>query len=332
MRRRDFIEGIAALSAAWPLTARAQQQPLPTLSKRPLIGFLGTSPKAVGGRYFEGFPQGMSEFGYVAGRDYAFEDRYANSDLARLAALAEELVRLKPDVLVVAPTAAALAMKKATSSIPIVAVALTDPVGLGLVISEAHPGTNLTGILSRVAGLPGKQFEVALDVMPGAAKVGALVNDIDPSGLIQRRELEAAAAKIGVILAPVDIRGSQEIGPAFQTFVKEGATLVIVLGTAMLLTMRRQIAAFGLAMRMPTVGGFREQVEDGGLISYGTNLREIFRRAAYFVDRILKGTKPADLPVEFPTKVELSINLATAKALGLTIPDKLLAIADEVIE
>ena len=331
LKRREFITLLGG-TVAWSLAARAQQPALPTLSKRPLIGFLGTSPKAIGARYFEGFGQGMSEFGYVAGHDYVFEDRYANSDLAQLPALAEELVGLNPDVLVATPTGAALAMKKATSSIPIVAVALTDPVGLGLVISEAHPGRNLTGILSRVAGLPGKQLEIALDVIPGAAKIGAFVNDIDPSGLIQRRELEAAAAKIGVILAPVDIRGSQEIGPAFQTFANEGATLVIVLGTPMLLSMRRQIAAFGLAMRMPTVCGFREAVEDGGLISYGTNLREIFRRAAYFVDRILKGAKSADLPVEFPTKVELLINLATAKALGLEIPPTLLARADEVIE
>ena len=216
------------------------------------------------GDIFEGFAQGLGDFGYVAGRDYVFEDRYANSDLARLPALAEELVQLKPDVLVVTPTVAALAMKKATSSIPIVAVVITDPVGLGLVVSEAHPGTNVTGILARAAGLPGKQFEIALDVMPGAAKIGALVNDIDPSGLIQRHELEAAAANIGVSLVPVDIRGSQEIGPAFQILVNQGASLVIVLGTAMLLAMRRQIAAFGLAMRIPTVGAFREQVEDGG--------------------------------------------------------------------
>jgi putative tryptophan/tyrosine transport system substrate-binding protein len=335
MRRREFITLLGG-TAALPLAARAQQQPaLPTpepLSKRPLIGFLGTSAKTVGGRYFEGFAQGLSDIGYVAGRNYVFEDRYANSDLARLPTLAEELVRLKPDVLVVTPTVAALAAKEATQSIPIVAVVITDPVGLGLVVSEAHPGTNVTGILARVAGLPGKQVEIALDIIPGAAKIGALVNDIDPSGLIQRHELEAAAAKIGVTLVPIDIRDSQDIGPAFPIFVKQGASRVIVLGTAMLLAMRRQIAAFGLATRMPTVGAFREQVEDGGLISYGTNLRESYRRAAYFVDRILKGTKPADLPVEFPTKVELMINLATAKALGVEVPPTLLARADEVIE
>jgi putative ABC transport system substrate-binding protein len=162
--------------------------------------------------------------------------------------------------------------------------------------------------------------------------MGVLVNDIDPSGAIQRRELEAAAAKIGVVLTQVDIHGSQEIGPAFQAFVQQSATVVIALGTPMLVAMRRQIAAFALAMRLPTVYSFREHVEDGGLVSYGTNLRESFRRAAYFVDRILKGAKPADLPVEFPTKVELLINLATAKAIGLEVPPTLLARADEVIE
>jgi ABC-type uncharacterized transport system substrate-binding protein len=324
--RRKFLATLGG-AAVWPCNGLAQSPP-----KQPLIGFLGTSAKAVGGRYFEGFAQGMSEFGYLAGRDYAFEDRYANSDLGRLPSLAEELVRLNPDVLVATPTVAALAMKKATSSIPIVGVALTDPVGLGLVVSEAHPGTNVTGILSRVAGLPGKHLEIALEILPGAAKVGVLVNDDDPSGVIQRRELETAAAKIGVMLALANIRGSEEIGAAFQSFVKQGATLVIALGTAMLIAMRRQIGAFALALRVPTIFSFREHVEDGGLISYGIDLRQIYRRAAYFVDRILKGTKPADLPVEFPTKVELVINLATARAIGLEVPASLLAIADEVIE
>src|SRR5262245_34233473 len=246
--------------------------------------------------------------------------------------LAEELVRLRPDVVVASSSASALAMKRATSNIPIVAAAVTDPVGLGLVLSEAHPGTNVTGILGRVPGSPGKQLEIALEVVPGAPKVGVLVNDDDPSGLLQRRELETAAANIGVILVPVDIRGSREVGAAFQTFVKQGAVIVIVLGTPMLLAGRRQIAAFALAVHLPTVYNFREHVEDGGLISYGVNLREAQRRAAYFVDRILKGTQPADLPVEFPTKLELLINLATARAISLEMPQALLARADEVIE
>jgi ABC-type uncharacterized transport system substrate-binding protein len=326
MTRRAFITLLAG-AAAWPCNGLAQSPP-----KRPLIGFLGVSAKAVGGRYFEGFAQGMSEFGYVAGRDYAFEDRYANSDLRRLPALAEELVRLNPDILVATPTVAALAMKRATSSIAIVGIALTDPVGFGLLVSEARPGTNVTGILSRVTGLPGKHLEIALEVRPGAAKIGLLANDSDPTGVIQRREVETAGANMGVILATADIRGSQDIGPAFQAFVKQDATLAIVLGSPMLISMRRQIAAFALALHVPTVFGFREHVEEGGLISYGTDLRQIFRRAAYFVDRILKGTKPADLPVEFPTKVELVINLATARAIGLEVPATLLARADEVIE
>jgi putative ABC transport system substrate-binding protein len=223
-------------------------------------------------------------------------------------------------------------MKRVTSTIPIVAVIVTDPAGLGLVVSEARPGTNVTGILARVAGLPAKQLEIALDVVPGASNIGVLVNNDDPTGPIQQRELEIAAAKIGVLLAPIDIRGSQEIGPAFQTFVKRGTTIVIVSGTPMLLAMRRQIAAFALAAHVPTVYSFREHVETGGLVSYGTNLREGFRRAAYFVDRLLKGAKPDDLPVEFPTKVELLVNLATAKAIGLELAPTLLVRADEVIE
>jgi putative ABC transport system substrate-binding protein len=324
--RREFITLIGG-AAAWPLAARAQAP-----SKRPLIGFLGTSAKAAAGRYFDGFSQGMRELGYVSGSDYAFEDRYADNDSGRLPALAEELVRLKPDVVVAAPTIAALAMKKATSDIPIVAVTITDPVGFGLVVSEARPGTNVTGILSRVPGLPAKQLEIALDVMPTAAKIGVLIDGNDPSNVVQRREVEAAVANLHSSLAPAEVRSADEIRPALQTFVRQDVPIVIVFGGPMFLAARRQIAAAALALRLPTVYNFRDHVEDGGLISYGTNLRESFRRAAYFVDRILKGARPADLPIEFPTKVELAINLATARALALTVPPTLLALADEVIE
>jgi putative ABC transport system substrate-binding protein len=327
IKRRAFLATLAASAAQWPGRALAQMPP-----KRPLIGFLGASTKAVAARYYSGFPQGMRELGYVEGRDYAFEDRYADGDGTRLPLLAEQLVRLKPDLIVAGPITAVLAAKQATANIPIVGVNLNDPVGMGLVASEARPGTNVTGILALVEGLLGKQVEIALDLVPGANKIGVLVNSNNPSNLLQQREVEAAAAKIGVGMATVDARAADDIGSAFQLFVCERASIVVVLADAMFINARRQIAAFALASRLPTVHTFREHIEDGGLVSYGIDLSQNYRRAAYFVDRILKGEKPGDLPVEFPTKLGLVINLTTAKAIGLTVPPALLARADEVIE
>jgi putative ABC transport system substrate-binding protein len=235
-------------------------------------------------------------------------------------------------VIVAATTPGALAAKGATGSIPIVGVNLTDPVGFGLVVSEARPGGSVTGILYWLEGLTGKQMEIAFDIMPGANKMGILVDATNPSNELQRRELEAAARKSGMNITTVDVRTVDEIGDAIQTFVRERASIVVVLGAALFVNARRRIAAFALASRLPTVFNFREHVEDGGLISYGVDLRQNFRRAAYFVDRILKGAKPADLPIEFPTKVELVVNATTAKAIGVAIPPALLARADEVIE
>jgi ABC-type uncharacterized transport system substrate-binding protein len=327
IKRRDFITLLGFAGAAWPCNGLAQSQP-----KRPLIGFLGASSKAAGARFYSGFPLGMRELGYLEGRDYGVEDRYADGDASRLRLLAEELVRLKPDVILVATTPGVLAAKQATASIPIVGVNITDPVGFGLIASEARPGTNVTGILYRLEGLTEKQVEIALDLMPGAANIGILVDVNNPSNMLQRREVEAAARKSRVSVATVDVRTVDEIGAAIQTFVRERASIVVVLASAMFVNARRQIASFALASHLPTIYNFREHVEDGGLISYGVDLRQNYRRGAYFVDRILKGERPGNLPVEFPTKVELVVNVTTAKAIGLTVPPTLLARADEVIE
>ena len=327
MKRRAFITLLGGAAAAWPCNGLAQSRP-----KRPLIGFLGASSKAAGARYYSGFPLGMRELGYLEGRDYGVEDRYADGDASRLPSLAEELVRLKPDVIVAPTTPGVLATKQATASIPIVGVNLTDPVGFGLVKSEARPGGNVTGILYRLEGMTEKQVEIALDLMPGTSKVGILVDVDNPSNAGQLREVEAATGKLGVSTVPVDVRTVDKIGAAIQRFVRERVSVVIVLAAARFLDARRRIASFALASRLPTVFNFREEVEDGGLISYGIELRQNFRRAAYFVDRILKGAKPNDLPIEFPTKVELVVNVTTAEAIGLTIPPTLLARADEVIE
>ena len=327
MKRREFISLLGGAAAAWPCNGLAQSPP-----KRPLIGFLGAGSKAASARYYSGFPLGMQDFGYVEGRDYGVENRYADGDASRLPLLAEELVRLKPDVIVAGTTNGALAAKQATASIPIVGVNLTDPVGFGLIVSEAHPGTNVTGILFRLEGLTAKQVEIALDLMPGANNMGILVDVDNPANMLQRREVEAAAGKLGMSITAADVRTVEEAGAAIQTLVRERASIVVVLASAMLLNARRQIASFALASRLSTVFNFREHVEDGGMISYGIDLRQNYRRGAYFVDRILKGERPGDLPIEFPTKVELVVNATTARAIGLTIPPTLLARADEVIE
>ena len=327
MKRRDFIGMLLASTALRPFGASAE-----AFSKRPTVGFLGGGSKAANRQFYDSLPQGLRDLGYIEGRDYALADRYADGDLARLPALAQELVRLVPDVIVAAPGSAVLAARQATASIPIVGVNMNDPVGMGLVANEARPGSNVTGVLVRVPGQAGKQLEIARDAVAGARRIGVLGNLEEASNVLQWRETELAAAKSGVALSLVEVHAADEIGPAFEKFASERAGVVIVLGQVTFVTMRRQIAAFALAARLPTVYSFREHVEDGGLISYGINLRANYRRAAFYVDRILKGEKPADLPVEFPTKVELVVNLATAKALGLTIPSSLLARADEVIE
>jgi putative tryptophan/tyrosine transport system substrate-binding protein len=327
VKRREFITLLGGSAVAWPCNGLAQSPP-----KRPLIGFLGAGSKTAVARYYSGFLLGMRELGYLEGRDYGFEDRYADGDVSRMPSLAEELVRLKPDVIVASATAGALAAKQASTSIPIVGVNLTDPVNFGLVASEARPGTNVTGILSQLEGMAGKQVEIALDLMPGTSKVGVLVDVDNPSNVVQLREVEAATGKLGVSTVPVDVRTVDKIGAAIQRFVRERVSVVIVLAAARFLDARRRIASFALASRLPTVSTFREHVEDGGLISYGIDVRQNYRRAAYFVDRVLKGEKPGDLPVEFPTKVELVVNVTTAEAIGLTIPPTLLARADEVIE
>jgi ABC-type uncharacterized transport system substrate-binding protein len=309
MRRRE-VSGLLGGSAAWPLAARAQP------AARPLIVFLAAGSKAANTRYYSGFPQGMRELGYLENRDYTFEARYADGDAARLPVLAKELVHLKPTLILAGPTVAIVAAKQATDTIPIVGINVTNPVGLGLVASEARPGANVTGILTRVEGLAAKQLEVAHDLLPGVAKIGLLIHAGDPANVVQQREIEAAATKLKLSFASAPVAAADAIEEAFETFARERVGLVVVFGSAMMLAARRQIAAFALAARLPTIANFREN----------------YRRGAYFVDRILRGDKAGDLPIEFPTKVELVINVAVAKALRLTVPPTLLARADDVIE
>jgi putative tryptophan/tyrosine transport system substrate-binding protein len=326
VRRREFIALVGGTATAWPFTARSLQLALP------VIGFLGSSSKAATQQSFGSFSQGMRETGYEEERNCVIEQRYADGTSSRLPQLAQDLLNLQPKVIVADSTPGTLATKRATPTTPIVGLNLTDPVGLGLVASEAHPGTNVTGTLIRVEGLPGKLLEIAVDLVPRANKIGFLLNAGNPSNIVQRRETETAATRLAVSFEAVEVRDVGELGPAFQAFVREGAKIVVVFTDALLINARRQIAEFALETRLPTIYGRRDFVVDGGLISYGISQRETYHRAAYYVDRILKGEKPADLPIEFSTKLELVINRATAKAIGLDIPPTILARADEVIE
>ena len=325
--RRQFITLLCGVSLASPRVALAQNP-----AKRPLVGVLATGSLASASRLVSGFPEGMRELGYVEGIDIDFEYRYADGDYARFPALAEELVRFKPDVIVASNPASALAVKHATTTIPIVAVTLTDPVGLGLAASHARPGGQVTGILSNLDGLPGKLLEILREVVPGAVRIGVLINVGDPSDNIQWQDAEAAATALRVKLVPVEVRAPADLDAAFQLLQREHVDAISVLRDGMFLNERQRIAALAAAARLPAIYSLREHVEAGGLISYGVNLRESWRRAAYYVVKILKGAKPGDLPIELPTKMELVINLKTAKALGINFPQTVTTRADEVIE
>jgi putative ABC transport system substrate-binding protein len=322
MRRREFITLLGGTLAAWPLPISAQQK------TTALIGFLGT---AFDLRLTSAFETRLRDLGWIEGQNVVIEYRWAAGDLARFPALVDELVRLKPDLMVAGSNQAAIAMRQATTVVPIVAPTLFDPIGLGLVASLARPGGNVTGTTSQDT-LPGKQLELAAEVVRGAIKMGVLFNPEFQGHVIRRKAAEAAAAALAVKLVPIEARLPDDLDTAFQSMARERFDSVIVLGEPMFFAERRRIAALAIEARLPTVFGNREHVEAGGLMSYGGDIRANFRRAADYVDKILKGAKPADLPVEQPTKFDLVINLKTAKAIGLAIPEAFLLRADEVIE
>ena len=274
----------------------------------------------------------MRELGYIEGRDYGFEVRYADGQYDHIPAQMHELVRLKPDIIVSGTMAGVLAAKKLTNTVPIVSETLIDPIGFGVSASQARPGGNVTGVMLTVEDLPTKLLGLALEVVPGANRVGLLVNPTNPTHPGFQRSLELAARVLGVELVASEASTLDDLHASFQRLARERVKIVLILQDTMFLNERKRIALFAVVERLPTIFAFREGVEDGALMSYGTNLRDSWRRIASFVDKILKGAKPADLPIEFPTKLELLINLITAEALGLEIPPTLLARADEVIE
>ena len=326
--RRTLLGAMVGAAVTWPIKAWSQSSG----KERPRVAWLSGSASKVAKFFADDLLDGMRDFGYVDRRDFEFVPRYAEGFQDRLPALAQEIVALKPSVIVAAAVNAAVPARAASQVIPIVCPALADAVHLGLIPSEARPGGNVTGIEPYVAGLPAKQMEVAREIAPGARRIGLLTNLKDPKAPPQRQELEAAAKALELSTAEADVDNPTEIERAMETLASSQTDVVIVLQTGLLLSVGRQIAEFAAAKRLPTVYGYREHVVDGGLISYGVDLRWCYRRAAYFVDKILHGTTPGELPVEFPTKMMLSINLKTAKALGLTVPPALLSVADEVIE
>jgi putative ABC transport system substrate-binding protein len=321
MRRRAFIAGLSS-AAVWPANLAAQV-------RRPLIVYFGIASAQESAPMVRTFLQGLRELGYREGQDYDIVYRFADGDLARVPALAQDAVGLKPDVIYAINAAAA---KLATSTIPIVSPVLNEPVRLGLVASEARPGGNVTGVMTSVEGLPGKHVELARELIPGLNSLGMLTNVSSSLSSRQQHDVESAVQTSGLQIVPADLRTSDQLEAAFQIFVRERVQIVDVLQDTLFFSYRRQIALLAISAKLPTIFFFRDHVEAGGLISYGVNLRENHRRAAAYIVKILSGAKPGDLPVEFPTKLELVINLKTAKAIGFTVPAIFLARADEVIE
>ena len=325
MRRREFITLLGG-TAAWPVAARAQQT-----AKLPTIGFLGPNTPSLDSRRVGAFVQRLRELGWTEDRNVAIEYRWAEGRTERLAEFAAEFVRLKVDVIVTSATPPVIAAKQATSVIPIVFAAVGDPVGTGIVNSLARPGGNATGLSIQATDLAGKRLELLHEVVPGLRRLAIMANPGAPPAVLEMAEAQTTARALGLEVVASEIRRPEDIAAAFEAF-KGRAEALYVCNDPLVTTNRTRINTLASGMRLPTMYNVREFVEAGGLMSYGPNFLDLFRRAADFADKILRGAKPSDIPVEQPTKFDLVINLKTAKALGLEIPPTLLARADEVIE
>lgn len=336
-RRRTLITalgaGVFSTTFGNSISAFAQAQPKP-VDKVWRVGFLapGSRPASIDASFTGGFPRGMRELGYVEGKNWVIDWRFANGEVAPLPDLAAELVQLKPDVLVSAGPAAISALQKATSTIPIVMGTVVDPVASGLVKSLARPGGNTTGNSVNVVEISSKYLELLLGMAPRLTRVAVLLNPANNAYTALLASIQASAQKTSVTLLPVEARNLAEIEAAFARMKQDQAGAVIVQPDPAFNRQVSAIAQLALKHRLPSIGSFRDYADAGCLMSYGPSFTESFRRAAYFVDRIFKGAKPADLPIEQPTRFELFINGKTAKALGLTIPQSLLITAEAVIE
>jgi putative ABC transport system substrate-binding protein len=324
VNRREFITLLGGAST-WPLAARAQ-----TAGKLPTIGLLVPGTRSSHGQWFASLVQRLHELGWIEGRTVAIEYRWGEGRGERYAEIAAEFVRLKVDVIVTTGPAA-LQAKKATSVIPIVLALSGDPVGAGLVTSLARPGGNITGLSMQLPDAAGKRLELLRDVVPSFRRLAIMVNIGFPDAVLEASEAQAAARSLGLEVDTLNIRRAEDIVPAFEA-LKDRPDALYVTADALFNANRIRINTLALSARLPTMYDSREPVEAGGLMCYGPNFASMFHRAAEYVDKILRGTKPADLPVEQPTKFDLIINLTTAKALGLNIPESFLLRADEVFE
>ena len=325
MRRRNFISLIGG-AAAWPLPVHAQRA-----GKLPTVGVLVPGTPSSHGQLFAIVVQRLRELGWIDGYTIAIQFRWAEGRTEQLAEIAAEFVRLKVDVIFTTGTPATIAAKQVTSVIPIVFVGIGDPVGTGLVASLARPGGNVSGLSAQITDTAAKRLEILREVVPGLGRLAILANVDNPAVVLDMREVQTTARTLGLEVITLEIRRGEDIAPAFEA-LNGRADALYVPPEPLVNTNRVRINTLALGARLPTMHGLREYVEAGGLMSYGANMPDLFRRAAEYVDKILRGAKPADLPVEQPTKFDLVINLTTAKALHLKIPESFLLRADEVIE
>jgi ABC-type uncharacterized transport system substrate-binding protein len=325
-KRREFITLLGGAAATWPLGARAQQPALP------VIGFLNSASPGTYGRYVAAFRQGLKEAGYVEGQNAAIEYRWAHGQYERLPALAAVLIHHPVAVLAATSTPAALAAKAATTTVPTVFTTATNPVELGLVASLSRPGGNVTGATQLTVEIGPKRLELVRELIPTATVVGLLVNPTNPIARTLSRDLEAAARTLGLELNVLHASTERDIDEAFATFVQRRVSVVVFAADSFFNSRSKQLGALTLRHAIPTIFGYHEFVDAGGLMSYGGSIADSYRWAGTYSGRILKGEKPADLPVQQVTKIELLVNLKTAKAMGIEVPTSLLLRADEVIE
>jgi putative tryptophan/tyrosine transport system substrate-binding protein len=327
MRRRDFIQGVAAISAVWPLVVRAQQ------SGSPVIGFLSSASPDTYVSQLKAFREGLKENGYVEGQNVAIEYRWAQDQIAQLPRLASELVRRPVSVIAAGGSpASAIAAKSVTTTIPIVFMNAADPVAVGLVASFNRPGGNVTGATLLSAELVAKRMGILRDLLPSVKKIAMLANPTRPGVEAQKAQVQEAAQAIGLALHILDASSERDIDAAFEAVVRQQDGVLVVAPDALFLDRRVQIADLATRYRIPTMYELRNYVEAGGLISYGATALDLYRQGGSLTGQILMGKKPADLPVLQPTKFELVINLKTAKALGIDVPVSMQMLADEVIE
>jgi len=325
MIRILFVVVLGFVWAALPAHAQGAD-------RLPRIGFLGNSTATLEANLIGPFRDGLRDLGYVEGQNILIEYQWAEGKYERLPALIAELIALKVDVIVTAGTPASLAVKKATTSVPLVMIAVGDPVGTGLVASLARPGGNATGVTSISPELEGKRLELLREVFPGVARIAVLWNPVSPFQVVAEKEVQAAAGVLRIPVLSLGVRAAEELDNAFAAILREQANALLVLADRLFLHNRERIMEFAAKNRLPGVHAYRELVEAGGLMSYGPSYADLHRRAATYVDKILKGARPSDLPVERPTKFELVVNLKAAKALGIDIPQSVLLRADEMIE